>query len=631
MARFIDELKRTHTCGELREDDIGKEVILFGWVHGRRNLGGVVFIDLRDREGLTQLVFDPTDFEAPLEIANEVRGEWVIGVRGKVRDRGAKSDGTSLRNDTMPTGAIEVIVEEAHVFNSAKTPPFPIEDELDTYEDKRLEYRYLDLRRPKLQKNLITRSKLNLAARTYLAGKGFLEVETPYLVKYTPGGARNFLVPSRLYPSNFYALAESPQLYKQLLMVAGYDKYFQIVRCFRDEDLRIDRQPEFTQIDIEMSFINQDDLFTMLEGLVFKLFKDGLGVDLHERYPDGKFPRLPFDESMRRFGNDKPDMRFALEHVDLTELVIEHKGGGVPLLASIAEKFENGTYRTELPDEIVKAMRIPAEHKLSRKQLDELEKACKQMGSAGLARAKVNEGGAWTQSAFAKSITDDMRNAINAACGAEEGDLLLFQLGDVDRVHTVMANLRVRLAKQFGLIPSVGTEDGDWNLLWVVDPPLFEKHENGWAAAHHVFTRPHDGDVEKLGTDPGMVKCYRYDLVLNGFEIAGGSIRLHDPEVQKKVFEVIGLSEEEGRDKFGFLLDALQHGAPPHGGIAFGMDRVAMLACGTESIRDVIAFPKTQRSNDLMTGAPGLVDEEQLTDLNIAIADASKTKVRGGA
>lgn len=615
MARFIDELKRTHTCGALRLEDAGKEVVLFGWVNTQRNLGGCIFIDLRDREGITQVVFDPAE---SFPTADRARSEWCVAIRGKVRDRGQKDDGSSLRNDRMPTGAVEIVAEEIHVFNEAKTPPFLIEDDVDTGEEKRLEHRYLDLRRPKLQKNLMTRSRMNAATRGYLHENGFLEVETPFLVKYTPGGARNFLVPARLYPGSFYALAESPQLFKQLLMVGGYDRYFQIVRCFRDEALRIDRQPEFTQIDIEMSFINQDDLFTMLEGLITKLWTEALGVELQERYPGGKLPRLPFDESMRRFGNDKPDMRFGLEHTDLTELIVEHDGGGVPLLQPLAEKFKSGEYRKELPDEIVKAMVVPAEHSLSRKDVDALEKLCKQMGSKGLGRAKVNEGGVWTQSPFAKVITDKMRLAINEAVGANEGDLILLQWGPEARVQTVMANLRLHLGKKLGLIPEVGT-DGDWNLLWVVDPPLFEKNDDGtWAAAHHIFTRPHDEDIEKLESDPGLVKCYRYDLVLNGFEIGGGSIRIHSPDVQAKVFKTIGLSDEEGREKFGFLLDALDYGAPPHGGIAIGMDRVAMLACQTESIRDVIAFPKTQRANDLMTGAPGPVEESQLAELHVA-------------
>ncbi len=472
-----------------------------------------------------------------------------------------------------------------------------------------------------MQRNLVRRHRLNQETRTYSSENGFLEVETPFMVKYTPGGARNFLVPSRFNPGTFYALAESPQLFKQLLMVAGYDRYFQIVRCFRDEALRIDRQPEFTQIDVEMSFIEQDDFFTVIEGLVFRLWKSVLGVDLMERYPDGRFPRMPFEESMRRFGNDKPDLRFGLEHQDLTDLVIDHEGGGVKLFADIAAKFSSGAYRRDLPAEIVKALVVPADKAPSRSEIDKLEKFVKQMGAEGLARAKVADDGTWTQSPFGKTITEGLRTAINDACGAKPGDVILFQLGKAQMVHTVMANLRVHLAKQLGMIPESGSA-GDWSFLWVVDPPLFEPNDDGtWAAAHHVFTRPHDEDVELLATDPGKVLCYRYDLVLNGFEIAGGSIRLHDPDVQKRVFSVIGLSDEEARDKFGFLLDALQYGAPPHGGIAFGMDRLALLAAEAESIRDVVAFPKTASGSDLMTGAPGPVDEAQLRELKVKLVE----------
>ncbi|NLE47377.1 MAG: aspartate--tRNA ligase, partial [Sandaracinaceae bacterium] len=594
MARFIDELKRTHHCGELRAENIGEEVVLFGWVQVRRDHGGCIFIDLRDRDGITQIVFKPDTDQTAFELAETFRPEWVIGVRGRVLDRG------EMRNPKVPTGDIEVEALEAVVFNKSATPPFAIEDDIDTNEDKRLEYRYLDLRRPKLQKNLRVRSELNRAARNYLGDRGFIEIETPFLVKYTPGGARNFLVPSRLYAGHFYALAESPQLYKQMLMVAGYDRYFQIVRCFRDEDLRIDRQPEFTQLDIEMSFVNQEDLFTTLEGLIFRLFKDALGVDLHERYPDGRFPRLDYAESMEKYGNDKPDLRFGLLHTDLTALTVEHGGGGIPMLEPIAEAFKTGNDRLDLPKNIVKALRVPAEYSFSRKELQDLEKYVVQMGAKGLARAKV-EGGEWVQSPLAKTVTPEFRRAINEAVGAEEGDMIFFQFGPEAKVHTVMANLRVHIAKKFGIIPETGS-GGDWNFLWVVNPPLFERDEKGgWAAAHHVFTRPHDECIPLLDTDPGKVLCHRYDLVLNGFEIAGGSIRLHDGEVQRKVFEVIGLGEEEAREKFGFLLDALRYGAPPHGGIAFGMDRIAMLACETESIRDVIAFPKTQRANELLT------------------------------
>ncbi len=613
MARFIDELKRTHSCGALRETDIDQEVVLFGWVQNRRDHGGCIFIDLRDRHGLTQVVFDPeTTEQAAFVTADRARSEWVLGIRGKVRDRG------EMRNPRLATGAIEIIAFETAIFNKSETPPFEIEDGISTGEDKRLEYRYLDLRRPTLQKNLALRSELNHATRDYFHQQGFLEIETPFMVKHTPGGARNFIVPSRLYGGHFYALAESPQLYKQLLMVAGYDKYYQIVRCFRDEDLRIDRQPEFTQIDVEMSFINQDDLFRTMEGLIFRLWRDVLGVDLKEHYPKGAFPRLPYSESMARFGNDKPDLRFALEHVDLTDLTAEHKGGGIGMLEPIAAKFNDGTYRRDLPKEIVKAMVVPAGHGFSRKDLDALEKFVRQMGSKGLARAKIDGAGNWTQSPLAKMVTGEFRQAVNDVLGAKEDDLIFFQFGPVDKVHTVMANLRIHLAKKLGLIPETGSA-GTWNFLWVVDPPLFDWNEEQkrFEAAHHVFTRPHDDCVELLDSDPGKVLCYRYDLVLNGFEIAGGSIRLHDPDVQKKVFNVIGLSDDEAREKFGFLLDGLTYGAPPHGGIACGMDRIAMLAAETDSIRDVIAFPKTQRANDLMTGAPNRVKPEQLLELKL--------------
>ncbi len=620
MARFIDELKRTHTCGALRASDTDREVVLFGWVQNRRDHGGCIFIDLRDREGVTQLVFDPQDHKDAFAVADQARPEWVLGVRGKVRSRGTNS------NPNLATGAIEVLGLEATVFNKSLTPPFEIADNIQTNEEKRLEYRYLDLRRPKLQKNILLRSKLNQATRTFFNDLSFVEVETPFLVKYTPGGARNFLVPSRLYAGHFYALAESPQLFKQLLMVGGYDRYFQIVRCFRDEDLRIDRQPEFTQLDVEMSFINQDDLFTIMEGYIFKVWQEILGIDLKERYKDGKFPRLTYAEGMRRFGNDKPDLRFGLEHTDLTELTVECDGGGIGMLEPLAKKFKSGEYRKDLPEEIVKALVVPAHANLSRKDLDELEKYVRSMGALGLARAKVGEGGAWVQSPLAKTVTDSFRTAVNQATGAKEGELILFQFGAADSVHMVMANLRVTLAKKLGLIPDSGTKDNDWNFLWIIDPPLFERDEAAkrWAAAHHPFTRPLDECVDMIETDPGKVLCYRYDLVLNGFEIGGGSIRLHDPDVQARVFHRLGIEHEAAREKFGFLLDALRLGAPPHGGIALGMDRLTMLLTNAESLRDVVAFPKTQRANDLMTGAPTSVSAEQLLELKLKVMAEEK-------
>ncbi len=628
MARFIDELKRTHYAGLLREGDIDREVVLFGWVHARRDHGGCIFIDLRDREGVAQVVFDPDVAKAAFVVADAARGEWVLGVRGKVRDRGA------MRNPKMDTGAVEIVALEATVFNKAETPVFPIEDDIDTNEDKRLEHRFLDLRRPRLQRNLMTRSRLYHHTRNHFAEHGFVEVETPIFVKYTPGGARNFLVPARLNPGMFYALAESPQLFKQLLMVAGFDRYIQIVKCFRDEDLRGDRQPEFTQIDVEMSFVNQEDVFAIVEGLILRLWREILGVDLTARYPgvegaDGlvrHFPRMKFEDAMRRYGNDKPDMRFGLEHEDLTALVVEHGGGGIAMLTPIAEKFASGAYRRDLPEEIVKALRVPAAFaaKMSRTEIDKLEDFVKHMGAKGLARASVGPGGAWLKSPMAKSAAPAFVAAVNAAMKAEEGDLLLFQFGPEAAVHTVMANLRLHLGKKLGLIPEVGAKseshpDGDWNFAWVVEPPLFERGEDGksWAAAHHPFTRPHDDSLGFLESDPGKVLCYRYDLVLNGVELGGGSVRLHDPEVQKRVFAVLGIRDEVAKEKFGFLLRGLQHGAPPHGGIALGLDRLCMLLTESESLRDVIAFPKTGKGADLMTGAPGSVLPEQLAELKV--------------
>lgn len=623
MPKFIDDVKRTHNNNQLRAANIDGEVVLFGWVDNRRDHGNLIFVDLRDREGVTQLVFDPEFDKAAHALAEALRGEWVIGIRGRVRDRGMQKsrktgEMVSAHNPKIATGEIEVLVTEVQVFNKSETPPFEITDRIETREEIRLQYRYLDLRRQPLQQSLKRRHLLNHTTRNYLADNGCMEIETPFMVKYTPGGARNFLVPSRTSPGKFYALAESPQLFKQLFMVAGYERYFQIVRCFRDEDLRVDRQPEFTQIDIEMSFVNQDDIFKMVEGLIFKLWKEALGVDLESLYPTREFPRLQFDDSMSKYGNDKPDLRFEMPHTDLTDLAIAHDGGGIPFFAPIAEKFKSGAYRRDLPTEIVKALVIPASAKMSRADGDKLEKYARSMGAGGLARAKVAADGTWTQSPLSKSVTPAFRLAVNEAVGAQDGDIICFQFGKTSLVDTVMANLRVHIAKQIGLIPEVG-HGNKWQFCWVVDPPLFEYDDDtkGWAAAHHAFTRPHDESVELLEKDPGLVKCYRYDLVLNGFEIGGGSIRLHDPKVQARVFATLGIKDDEARQKFGFLLDALKYGAPPHGGIALGMDRICMLMAGSESIRDVIAFPKTQKGTDLMSDAPTGVSPEQLAELKV--------------
>ncbi len=596
MPRFITELKRTHTCGELTKADIGKEVVLFGWVNNRRDHGGAVFIDLRDREGVTQVVFEEDVRPEVHELAGQLRLEFCVGLRGKVVSRGGNV------NPRLRTGEIEIHATDLEIFNRSEPVPFPIEDKIDTSEEKRLQHRYLDLRRAPLQKSLITRARVNHLTRNYFTENKFLELETPFMGKYTPGGARNFLVPSRLNPGKFYALAESPQLYKQLYMVAGFERYFQIVRCFRDEDLRLDRQPEFTQIDVEMSFVEQNDVFDVIEGLIVKLWKEVLGVEIPR-----PFLRMPFDESMAKYGNDKPDLRFDMPHVVLTDIVTKHGGGGVPLMKEAVDARG-----------LVKAMRIPASANFSRTDVEKLEEYVKGMGAKGLARAKIGESGEWTQSPLAKNITPEMRAEINAATGAQPGDLLVFQFGKESVVHTVMANLRVHVAKKMGLIPEYG-HGGQFRFLWVVDPPLFEYDEESkqWAAAHHAFTRPRDQDLPYLESDPGRVYCWRYDCVLNGFEIGGGSIRLHDPEVQARVFKAMGISAEDARSKFGFLLDALKMGAPPHGGIALGMDRLVMLLTGAESLRDVVAWPKTQKGTDLMTSAPGDVDARQLRELYV--------------
>jgi aspartyl-tRNA synthetase len=604
VAEFIRELKRTNSCGELTSRDVGREVVLFGWVHHRRDHGGAVFIDLRDRAGITQVVFEEDVGKELGGLAHELRPEYCLGVRGKVVSRGANA------NPKLVTGEIEVHAVQAQIFNRSETPPFLVEDRTDTAEEKRLVYRYLDLRRPAAQRPLLIRSRMNAATRRVLHERGFLELETPFLVRYTPGGARNFLVPSRLSPGKFYALAESPQLFKQLFMVSGFDRYFQIVKCFRDEDLRLDRQPEFTQIDLEMSFVTQDDVFSVVEELVTTLWKESHGVESPR-----PFLRMTYEQSMREYGNDKPDLRFGMKHVDLTDIVAEHRGAGIPMWSSFAERR---------PGQIVKAMLVPASAGLSRTETDKLEEIAKGMGAKGLARAKVDEQGNWTQSPLAKSIAPGARSAINAALSAKPGDLILFQFGKESAVHTVLANLRLHLGKRLGLIPEYGTGDpkdpASWRFLWVVDPPLFEYDEEAkkYVAAHHAFTRPHDDHVKYLDTDPGRVLCYRYDLVLNGFEIGGGSIRLHDPVVQQKVFAAMGIGAEEAEKKFGFLLQALRFGAPPHGGIALGMDRLAMLLSGAESLRDVIAFPKTQKGTDLMTDAPNEVEPQQLRELHIA-------------
>ena len=577
--------------------DLGKTVVLMGWVSKRRDHGGRVFIDLRDREGVTQVVFGPEIDAIAHTLAGELRSEFCIGVTGIVVSR-VTSGGQPNKN--LASGEIEVNATQLHIFSRSETPPFAIEDDIDTREEVRLKYRYLDLRRPSLQKNFRVRSQLYRAARDHFHDNGFYEMETPFMVKYTPGGARNFLVPSRLNPGHFYALAESPQIFKQLFMVAGMERYFQIVRCFRDEDLRLDRQPEFTQIDVEMSFITEEDIFKVMEGLVARIWKDVLNHEVPR-----PLQRMPYAEAMLRYGVDKPDLRFGLELSDLTDVLRPLDGGGVPMFKSALEGKG-----------IIKALKVPAKDAagLSRTEADKLEEFVKGFGAKGLARARVADHGEWTQTPLNKTITPEARAAINKALNIETGDLLFFQFGTFKMVNAVLGGLRLHLGAKLNLIPK-----GEWRFVWITEFPMFEQNESGaWVAAHHPFTSPRPEDVQHLGVDNGKVFARAYDLVLNGNEIAGGSIRIHQRDVQAKVFEALGLSVEDFRAKFGFLLDAFKYGPPPHGGIAFGLDRLAMLLCGAESLRDVIAFPKTQKGTDTMTDAPTEIRGAQLDELFIA-------------
>jgi aspartyl-tRNA synthetase len=590
MSEFLSRHARTHSCGALRAGDAGKSAVLTGWVQTYRDHGGCVFIDLRDRDGLTQLVFDPTHSAEAHKVARDLRNEWCIGVVGEVRSRGANV------NDKMATGAIEVWVKELEVFSRADTPPFAVEDDVDTNEALRLKYRYLDLRRPRLQRSLLTRSAITRVTRDYLAANGFNEIETPFMVKYTPGGARNFLVPSRLNPGQFYALAESPQIFKQLLMVAGYDRYFQVVRCFRDEDLRLDRQPEFTQIDLEMSFVNEQILQDTMEGLMARLWKDVLGVDI--ALP---LRRMTYAEAMYKYGVDKPDLRLGLELCEVTE----------PCRTSGFRVFEgvvNG-------GGIVKALRVPEGERLSRSMLDGLTDFAKQFGVKGVAFARVQDGGAW-QAPFAKSFAEAARDEVNRIAGARAGDVLIFVAEKAKVANTTMGAIRLHVGDKLGLI-----RKGEWQFMWLTDPPLFEVDDGTKeiAASHHPFTSPRVEDEGLLETAPENVLARAYDLVLNGVEVGGGSIRIHRSDLQARVFKALGISDDEARQKFGFLLDAFKFGPPPHGGIAFGLDRLAMLMAGADSLRDVIAFPKTQKGSDLMTECPTDVSKKQLDELWIQL------------
>ncbi len=599
MAGFLSRHKKSHSCGALRKQDEGAQVVLTGWVDNRRDHGGCVFVDLRDRDGVTQVVFDPQIDTQAHELAGRLRSEYCIGVVGKVLSRGENV------NPRIATGDVEVAATELAIFSSSETPPFPIEDDLETNEALRLRHRYLDLRRPVLQNNLRVRSAATLRARQYLADHGFSEIETPFMVKYTPGGARNFVVPSRLNPGEFYALAESPQIYKQLLMVAGFERYFQIVRCFRDEDLRQDRQPEFTQIDIEMSFIEEEDLQTLLEGMVARIWKDVLDVDL-----EAPFRRMTYAEAMAKYGVDKPDLRLDLELCDVTEA---SRGSGFRIFEAAIERGG-----------IVKCMRVPEGDRLSRSMLDGLTDFAKPYGVKGVAFARVEDGGTW-RAPFAKAFSDRARESVNAIAGAQTGDVLLFVADKPKTAHTCMGAIRLHIGQKLGMI-----REDEWQCLWLTDPPLFEEGEDGsLASAHHPFTSPRDEDLDKLESAPREVLARAYDLVINGVEVGGGSIRIHDQDVQARAFRALGIGDEEAKAKFGFLLEAFRYGPPPHGGIAIGLDRMAMLLSGAESLRDVIAFPKTQRGTDLMSEAPTPIDARQLAELFVQVAPNLPGSERG--
>lgn len=594
MSDFISQHHKTHNCGALRASDIGSEVILMGWVDTRRDHGGCVFVDLRDRDGLTQIVFDPQIDADAHGSAGDLRTEFCIGVVGKVISRGSQV------NPRMPTGEIEVQAHRLEIFSRAATPPFPIEDNIPTNEALRLQYRYLDLRRPTLQKNLRMRSIAAQSVRRYLSDNGFSEVETPFMVKYTPGGARNFVVPSRLNPGSFYALAESPQIYKQLLMVGGFERYFQIVRCFRDEDLRLDRQPEFTQVDIEMSFIDEVQLQNILEGLIVKLWKDVLDVDIK-----APFLRMTYADAMADYGVDKPDLRLDLKLCEVTEDV---RACGFRVFEGVVA--DGG---------VVRGLRVPEGKRLSRAHLDGLSAFAKPYGVKGIAFARVKDDLSW-QAPFAKAFTDEARAAVNATAGAQAGDVLLFCAAKARVANTCMGALRLHIGDKLDMI-----RRDEWRFMWLVDPPLFEEDDDGTlSSAHHLFSSPRVEDEDKLESDPKSVLARAYDLVLNGVEVGGGSIRIHRSELQARVIKVLGISEAEMRQKFGFLIDAFQYGPPPHGGIALGLDRLAMLLTGAGSLRDVIAFPKTQRGSDLMTDAPTPVATSQLQDLFIQVTDLPK-------
>ena len=590
MSEFITGKKRTQYCGSIRAEHAGMEVVLMGWVHRRRDLGGLIFIDLRDREGTVQVVFDPEKGPDAHALAHTIRSEFVLAVRGRVSRRPA-----DMVNSSLSTGEVEVIAEELEILNEANTTPFVLDGETDVSENLLLKYRYLDLRRRDLQRNIMLRSRVAAETRTFLQREGFIEIETPFLTKSTPEGARDYLVPSRVTPGTFYALPQSPQLFKQLLMVSGFDKYYQIVKCFRDEDLRADRQPEFTQIDMEMSFISEDDIMGVIEGMMSHIFAACLGRTLAP-----PFPRLTYREAIERYGRDNPDTRFALEITDLTD---------------IAGKSEFRVFsETARAGGVIKALTVPDGSAFSRKELDALGEFVSPYGAKGVAWVRVGDDG-WSGS-LAKFFDREMMGRVHEKTGARPGALILFVADAPSVVSASLGALRVRLAEKLRLI-----DPDALAFTWITEFPLFEysETEGRYMATHHPFTSPVAEDIPLIETDRGRVRARAYDLVLNGSEIGGGSIRIHRPDVQSMIFKALGLGDDEVRTKFGFFLEALQYGTPPHGGIAFGLDRLIMIMAGAESIRDVIAFPKTLKAACLMSDAPSEVSADQLRELSLKI------------
>ena len=581
--------KRSHNCGELGKDLAGQQVVLCGWVAKRRDHGGLIFVDLRDRSGIVQVVADPDTAGASFKVAEDIRNEYVIKVSGKV----ALRDEATV-NANIATGAIEVMAEEIEVLNAAKTPPFYIQDNIDTDENLRLKYRYLDLRRPEMQRNIILRHKVTKLMRDYLDTRNFLEIETPMLTKSTPEGARDYLVPSRVNPGKFYALPQSPQIFKQLLMVSGMERYFQIARCFRDEDLRADRQPEFTQLDMEMSFMEMDEILELMEGLIAYIFEGALGKKIQT-----PFQRLTWDEAMDRYGSDKPDLRFGMELINMVDAV---KDSNFKVFNQV---IENGG--------VVKAINVKGYANIPRRECDSLVDFVGIYGAKGLAWMQIQEDGS-VKSPIAKFFSEEQLANILATAQAEAGDLVMFIADKPAVVAQALGALRIEMAKRRNLI-----DNDALAFAWVVDFPMFEydEEEKRYVAMHHPFTSPRDEDLALLATDPGKVYAKAYDMVLNGTEIGGGSIRIHRRDVQKQIFSAIGLSDEEAQEKFGFMMNAFEYGAPPHGGLAFGLDRLIMIMAQRDSIRDVIAFPKTQSAACVMTQAPNDVDDKQLRELHI--------------